>query len=85
MNGALSQTYKDTIITTTIGDLLLTFNLKKDKSYEYTVTSNNEIVNTENGTYTINGNEVVCTSEDGVIITFITTDEKVFSIEYVKE
>lgn len=84
-NGALSQTYKDTIITTTIGDLLLTFNLKKDKSYEYTVTSNNEIVNTENGTYTINGNEVVCTSEDGVIITFITTDEKVFSIEYVKE
>lgn len=84
-NGTLSQAYEDATITNTIRDLLLTFNLKKDKSYEYTITSNNEIVNTENGTYTINGNEVVCISKEGITITFINTDEKVFSIEYVKE
>lgn len=84
-NGVLSITYKNTTITNTVGDLLLTFNFKEDKSYVYTVTSNNEIVHTENGTYTINDNEVVCTSEDGVVTTFISADGKVFCIEYVKE
>lgn len=33
----------------------------------------------------INDNEVVCTSEDGVVTTFISADGKVFCIEYVKE
>lgn len=84
-NGTLHKTYENTTITNTLGDLLLTFNFKEDKSYEYTVTSNNEIVHTENGTYTINDNEVICTSKDGVITTFISTDDKVFCIEYVKE
>lgn len=84
-NGTLSKTYDDTTITNTVGDLLLTFNFKEDKTYEYTVTSNNEIVHTENGTYEINDNEVVCTSEEGVVTTFIGAENKVFCIEYVKE
>lgn len=83
--GVLSKTYKDTIITNTLGDLILTYNFKEDKTYEYTVTSNNEIVHTENGTYTINIKEVVCTSEEGVVTTFIGVEDKVFCIEYVKE
>lgn len=84
-NGVLSKTYKDATITNTLGDLIFTYNLKEDKTYEYTVTSNNEIVHTENGTYTINNNEVVCISEDGVTTTFISTENKGFCIEYVKE
>lgn len=84
-NGILPKTYANTTITNTLGDLLLTYNFKEDKSYEYTVTSNNEIVNTEHGTYTVNDNEVICTSEDNVTTTFISEDDKVFCIEYVKE
>ena len=68
-----------------LGDLSLTYNFKEDKSYEYTVSSNNEIVHTENETYEINDNEVICTSEEGVVSTFIGADDKVFCIEYVKE
>lgn len=83
--GTLSKTYKNATITNTLGDLLLTYNFKEDKSYEYTVTSNNEIVNTEHGTYTVNDNEVICTSEDNVTTTFISEEDKVFCIEYVKE
>ena len=85
LNGVLSITYKNTTITNILGDLILTYNFKEDKTYEYTVTSNNKIVHTENGTYTINGKEVVCTSEEGVVTTFINADDKVFCIEYVKE
>ena len=84
-NGVLSITYKNTTITNILGDLILTYNFKEDKTYEYTVTSKNKIVHTENGTYTINGKEVVCTSEEGVVTTFINADDKVFCIEYVKE
>lgn len=83
--GKLSKTYEDTTITYTLGNLLLTYNFKEDKSYEYTETFNNEIVHTENGTYTINDNEIVCISEDGVTTTFINAENKVFNIEYVKE
>lgn len=83
--GILSKTYENTTITYTLGDLILTYNFKEDKSYEYVVISNDEIVHIENGIYTINGNEVVCTSEDGVTITFIKTEDKVFCVEYVKE
>lgn len=83
--GILSKTYENATITNTLGDLLLAYNFKEDKSYEYTVTSNNEIAHTENGTYTINGNKVVCTSEDGVVTTFISAEDKIFCIEYVKE
>lgn len=84
-NGVLSITYKDTTITNILGDMILTYNFKEDKTYEYTVTSNNKIVHTENGTYTINGKKVVCTSEEGIVTTFIGADDKVFCIEYVKE
>lgn len=84
-NGVLSKTYEDITITNTLGNLLLTYNFKEDKSYEYVVISNDEIVHIENGIYTINGNEVVCTNEDDVTITFINTEDKVLCIEYVKE
>lgn len=74
------------MITSKILDYcILTYNFKENKSYEYTVTSNNEIVHTEYGTYTINNNKIICTSEEGVITTFISADDKVFCIEYVKE
>lgn len=82
--GMLSQTYEDATITNIFEDFLFTYNFKKDKSYEYTVTSNNEIIHTENGMYTTNDNEVVCTSKDGVTITFISIEDKVFCIEYEK-
>lgn len=84
-NGTLSNEYEDTELTNILGDLILTYNLKEDKAYEYTVTSDGEVVHTENGTYTINGKEVVCTSEEGVVTTFIGAEDKVFCIEYVKE
>lgn len=83
--GILPKTYEDATVTNTLGDLLLAYNFKEDKSYEYTVTSNNEIVHTEDGTYTINDNEIVCTSEEGVVTTFINAEDKGFCIEYVKE
>ena len=81
----MSKTYEDVAITNTIGGLQHTYDFREDKSYEYAVTSNNEIVHTENGIYTVNGNEAVCTSEESVITTFISADDKVFCIEYVKE
>ena len=84
-NGILLKTYEDNTITNTLVDLLLTYNFKADKSYEYTVTSDNGIVHTEYGTYTVNDNKVVCTSEDGVTTTFINAEDKVFCIEYIKE
>lgn len=83
--GILPKTYENTTTKNYLGDLILSINFKEDKSYEYIVTSNNEIVHTEHGTYTINGNEVVCTSEEGGVTTFINTEDKVFCIEYVKE
>ncbi len=82
--GILPINHTNTTVKSTIGDLTLIFNFKEDKSYEYTVI-NNEIVHTENGTYTVNDNEVVCTSQDGVITTFVSIEDKVFCIEYVKE
>ena len=84
-DGNLPSNYDDTTITGTNRDLFGTYYFKEDKSYEYVVTSNNECVHTETGTYTINDNEVVCVSEEGLKTTFINANDKVFSIEYVKE
>lgn len=56
-----------------------------DETYKYTTTSNNEIVHSENGTYIINDNEVVCISEDGTETTFISAEDRIFCIEYIKE
>ena len=84
-NGTLSNKYEDVSLINTIGDLNLTYNLKEDKTYEYTVTSDGEIVYTENGTYSINNDEVICTNEDNVNTTFININDKTYCIEYVKE
>ena len=84
-NGTLSNEYEDTSLTNTLGDLNLTYNLKKDKTYEYTVTSDGEVVHTENGTYSINNDEVICTNENKQVTTFINADNNIYCIEYVKE
>ena len=84
-NGILSNKYEDASLTNTISDLNLTYNFKKDRTYEYTVTSDGEIVHTENGTYSINKNKVICTNEDNINTTFINIDDKTYCIEYVKE
>lgn len=84
-NGTLSNEYEDTSLTNTLGDLNLTYNLKKDKTYEYTVTSDGEIVHTENGTYSINDNEAICTNENNINTTFINVEGNIYCIEYVKE
>ena len=84
-NGTLSNEYEDTSLTNTLGDLNLTYNLKEDNTYEYTVTSEGEVVHTENGTYSINDNEVICTNEDKQVTTFINIEDNIYCIEYVKE
>lgn len=84
-NGILSSTYEDTSLTNTLGDMNLTYNLKKDKTYEYIVIFNGEVVHTENGTYSIDNNEVVCTNDEGVTFTFIDIDGAAYCIEYIKE
>ena len=68
-----------------LGDLNLTYNLKEDNTYVYTVTSDGEVVHTENGTYSINNDEVICTNDDNINTTFINIDDKTYCIEYVKE
>lgn len=84
-NGALSKTYDNVTLNNELGDLTLSYNLKEDKTYEYTVTSNGEVVHTENGTYSINGSELICTNNEGQVTTFINIDGTAYCIEYVKE
>ena len=85
-NGAISKDYDDMSITNTLGeDLVLTFNLKKDKTYEFVVTSNGEVTDKEKGTYSISSDEVICTSNEGVTTTFVDIDGEVYCVEYVKE
>lgn len=75
----------DTKITCILNNITFEYQFSEDNTYEYTVTSNGEIVNTESGTYSINGNKVICTSEENVAITFFNTDNGVFCAEYTKE
>lgn len=84
-NGTLSKSYENTTLTSMLGDLNLEYGFNEDKTYKYTVTSGEEVVHTENGTYSINNNEVVCTNTENKRITFISVDENIYCIEYVKE
>lgn len=86
-NGTLPTKYTNTVLTKEIMDVntVLTYSFNEDKTYEYTVISNSEVVHTENGTYSINNNEIICTSEDGQISTFINIKDNAYCIEYVKE
>ena len=85
-DGTLPMTDKNTSVTMAISDnLILSVKFEEDNTYVYTVTSNGEIVHTENGTYSINDNEVICTNEDNVNTTFINIYDKTYCIEYVKE
>lgn len=68
-----------------VNNITFEYQFNEDNTYEYTVTSNEEIVNTESGTYSINGNRVICTSEENVATTFFNTDNGVFCVEYAKE
>lgn len=85
-NGDLPITDKNKEISMTIiENLTLSIKFKEDNTYEYTITSDGEVVNTENGTYFTEGNEVVCTNNEGNITTFFNTDNGVFCVEYTKE
>lgn len=85
-DGVLPMVDKNTSVSMTLVDsLILSIEFKEDNTYEYTVTSNGEVVCTENGAYSINSNEVVCTNEDKQITTFIEVDDSIYCIEYVKE
>ncbi len=85
--GKLYKEYTDTKLTLKLLDDIYTISmyLKKDRTYECKTYKNNEIINTENGTYLINGNEVICTSSEGKISPFINIDGNAFCIEYVKQ
>lgn len=85
LDGSFPTNGIETSISCSLNGYEFKYHFKNDKSYEHTITSNNEIIHTEKGTYSINGNEVICTSEDGIITTFINVEDKVFCIEYVKE
>lgn len=85
LDGMLPTDDIETSISCSLNSYIFMFYFDNNGTYEYTSTSNNEIVHTENGTYEINDNELVCTSEEGVATTFISAEDKVFCIEYVKE
>lgn len=84
-SGDLPTKNIDTKITCILNNIIFEYQFNKDNTYEYTATSNGEKVNTEYGTYSINGNEVICTSEEDVATTFFNTDNGVFCVEYIKE
>ena len=85
-DGTLPIADKNTSVTMAIIDnLILSVKFEENNRYEYTVTSDGEVVHTENGTYSINNDEVICTNEDNVNTTFINIDDKTYCIEYVKE
>lgn len=85
-NGTLPKDYSDTNLINTLGkDMILTFNLKSDKTYEFIVTSNDKVIDSENGIYLIDGGELTCTSNKGQVTTFINIDGSTYCIEYVKE
>lgn len=85
-DGVLPKEYANTSISSKLSeDLILTYLLKAEQTYEFIVSSNDKILSTENGTYSINGNEVVCTSSDGIITTFVDIRGNTYCIEYIKE
>ena len=84
--GVLPMIDKNTSVSMTLVDsLMLSIEFKEDNTYVYTVISNGEIKHTENGIYSINSNEVICTNEDKQITTFVEVDDNIYCIEYVKE
>lgn len=85
-DGVLPMTDKNAFASTTlINNLILSIEFKEDNTYEYTVTSDGEVVHTENGIYSIDNNKVVCTNEDKQTTTFINVEDNIYCIEYTKE
>lgn len=84
-DGTLPINDVETSISHSFNDYKFEYFFDNDGIYRYTVTFNTEIIHTGNGTYTVNGNEVVCISEDSSSITFTNMDNRVFHIQYVKE
>lgn len=85
-DGVLPMINKNTSVSMTLVENLILFvEFKEDNTYKYTVTSDGEVVHTENGTYSINNNEVVCINTENKITTFINVDNNIYCIEYVKE
>lgn len=84
-SGTLPTKNEDTTITCVLNDFTCKYHFKDDKTYELNTVSNNETVNTENGTYSINGDEVICTNDEGETTTFVFSDGTIYCAEYVKE
>ncbi len=84
LDGTLPITETQTYISCLLNGYIFEFHFNNDGTYEHTSISNNEIVHTDNGIYTTNENEVVCTSEEGVTTTFISAEDKVFCVQYIK-
>lgn len=83
--GKLPQNYTYATISNELGeDLTLTYNFYDDKTYELMASGRGEISYIENGTYSINGNEVVCISDE-IVATFININDRTCCIEYIKE
>lgn len=87
--GNLPKDYTDTTISYEFEfvdeEYIFTYTFKNDMTYEYTASSNEEILETKAGTYLIDKNTVTCTSENNNVITFINADNKSYCIEYTKE
>lgn len=83
--GKLPQNYTYATVSNELGeDLTLTYNFYDDKTYEFMASGRGETSYLENGTYSINGNEVVCISDE-IIATFININDMACCIEYMKE
>lgn len=83
--GILPIKPQNATITCTLNGLTCEYSFNDNKVYEYTVTSDEEILHTENGTYSINNDEVICTNKNKQAITFINIEDNICCIEYVKE
>lgn len=86
LDGTLPINETQTSISCSLNGYGFEFQFDSDnKTYRHTTILESEIMSTENGTYAVEGNKIVCTNEDGVIRTFINAEDKVFSIDYIKE
>ncbi len=88
--GVLPKNNNDeTIITCQIGveenSLQLSYTFNNDGTFAYNVNTNDEVVETKLGTYSVEDERVVCVEEDNIITTFINTENGVYSIDYSKE
>lgn len=86
-NGNIPQKYEEAKVFLKCPDSFqFTFIFYEDATYDNIVTNeNNEILETSTGTYDISNKKVTCTCNDEIEAIFTTINNKVYSIEYIKE